>query len=289
MKKLTSTLIIFLILVLSILTLSSCFSGGKQTENATNQDSTAKADHWFYGILNGRDGLDLEYINIIPVSGDEDVLKHDLIKISYKLSNGTEIPWLPIRSRVRVEYNGNIESKEKPLLKAESITPAAFPKSFNGVEFNIGLISDYFTFKDNAFDNALNIGKPQESGRQNLPVFVVNSYEEFRSDFLGKITNCVYNNDGPIPVDSVYGYMNNYNKEFFKSRSLILVFIKWSTGSADFEITNIIKSNNAIDISVNNLYSGITCDLGEWIFVIEVDKSFLTGVTDYNASVNTSK
>lgn len=289
MKKPTSTLIIFLILVLSILTLSSCFSEGKQTENANNQAPTAKADHWFYGILDGRDSLDLEYINIIPAIGDEDVLKYDLIKISNKLSNGTEIPWLPIRSRVRVEYNGNIESKEKPLLKAESITLATFPQSFNGVEFNIGLISEYLTFKENAFDNALNIGKPQESGMENLPVFVVNSYEEYKSDFFGKITNCAYNNDGPIPVDSVYGYMNNYNNEFFKSKSLILVFIEWSTGSADFEITNIIKSNNAIDISVKNLYSGITCDLGEWVFIIEVDKSFLTGVTDYNASVNTSK
>ena len=164
--------------------------------------------------------------------------------------------------------------------------PSTFPVCFKEEVFNIGLIKEYFNFEKDAHLNALNADKVPENGKENLPVYVVNSVKDFQTYFFGNIKISTWDGDGPIPVESVYEYLGDYDKEFFKNKSLILVFIEWHTGSADFEISDIIKSDNAIDISVKNLYSGMTCDLGEWIFIVEVDKDYLDGITEYNASIN---
>lgn len=288
-----------LMTVIMLFSLASCFDGtpakspdALETDgNLTIYDNTEEYEHMFYGITGSADGNGLFYGNniiITPISGTDGELDYDEIYVKSTLLNGEQIDRISFGTRVCVKYNGDIGTGEKAMIsETVSVVPAAIPTTFGNTLFNIGLIKEYFSFEKGYHNNALNADKVPADGKRNLPVYLANNEKELGDYFFGNINNRVWDGEGnPIAVESVYGYLNGYSKEFFKNKSLILVFISWNTGSADFDITDIERSNGAINISVKNLYSGMTCDTGDWIFIVEVDKEYLRGVTDFNASID---
>lgn len=249
------------------------------------QEPAENYEHMFYGKTGPmRDNS----ISIEPISGSNGELEYNQIYVNTTSVTGEKIDYFQLNTRVCVKYNGDI-TVDKNIIISEivSITPAVIPSTFGDTLFNIGLVNRCVGFHDDSMNNSLNANRTPEEGKYNLPVYLINNTQDMENYFYGNIFPRMYNSEGePYTAQSVFQYLDNYDKSFFKNKSLLLVFISWHTGSADFEIADIEKSQCAIEISVNNLYSGMTCDSGEWIFIIEVDKNYLQGVTDFNASIN---
>ena len=106
--------------------------------------------------------------------------------------------------------------------------------------------------------------------------YIASTYEEFK-DYCEKHNNYAYDGYGNIIKESgkLNSLLEKYDEEFFKDKSLALVYVQLSSGSNTVEFLGATKDGNSVKIHYQVVYpeGGIgTCDMSGYIVFAEVDK-----------------
>lgn len=76
---------------------------------------------------------------------------------------------------------------------------------------------------------------------------------------------------------------DKYNKDFFKTKALIVVGLRETSGSVRHEVKQVTKEDNKINIKIDRIVPEIgTADMAEWEIYIEVNKEDIGDITEVN-------
>lgn len=102
---------------------------------------------------------------------------------------------------------------------------------------------------------------------------VLSNYNDFKS-YFNKYTNYTYNGQGKKTSGSSDPILNKYNESFFKNKSLAVVYVSVSSGSAIVEYEGSEIQGNAVLIKYEAKYPGVgTDDMSGYFVIVEVDKN----------------
>lgn len=74
-------------------------------------------------------------------------------------------------------------------------------------------------------------------------------------------------------IDTI-NYDSKYNEEFFKTKSLIVIQLRATSGSIRYEATKVVKNGDNITVQINATKPEFgTMDMAEWAVFVEIDNS----------------
>ena len=154
---------------------------------------------------------------------------------------------------------------------------------------NIGFLSTFSRAGcgiPNIYDKALNASKLNDSNPWNLPIYkfdTLSDLEKFKSEFGGE-NGFNYSWD---EVPSFNDATKNYNEDFFKRNTLMLVYITASSGSYRFGFKDVTIDGNyfCIHVEQTNHPQGWTDDMAGWFITVAVPDSMVANITDFNADM----
>ena len=189
------------------------------------------------------------------------------------------------------EYiGGNTATKHDGVYPIITFTmPAKDSVLYTTQNGNIGFLSTFsragYGFPD-IYENALNASKLGESNPRNLPIYkfdTLSDLEKFKSDFGGKNG---FNYDWD-EVPSLNDATKNYNEDFFKRNTLMLVYITANSGSYRFGFKDVTIDGNyfCIHVEQTNHPQVGTDDMAGWFITVAIPDSMIANITDFNADM----
>ncbi|MBE6543781.1 MAG: hypothetical protein E7675_05230 [Ruminococcaceae bacterium] len=193
---------------------------------------------------------------------------------------------------VKVEEKYKIPVSEIPVPTPTPLPPSPTPTpEVTGIFYDSKLsIAPYLdpdhTNPNKLFENSLN--KPTDN--RTLPIYVCDTFEDFdkfRRSFYGDINydekvESVYVNE------NIYSFVNNtmeYREDFFKEKSLILVYKRAGSGTNRYGSKCVTFNGSSLCVYVertdNNLLG--TDDVASWFISIEIDDKDLEGIKNFDA------
>lgn len=86
----------------------------------------------------------------------------------------------------------------------------------------------------------------------------------------------VYTKEGQYKSDK-------YNEDFFKTKALIVIGLRETSGSIRHEVKKVTKEDGKINIKIDRIVPEIgTADMAEWEIYIEVNKADIGDITEVN-------
>ena len=133
---------------------------------------------------------------------------------------------------------------------------------------------------------ALNSNTFYESKVQHLPIFKFDTLAEFER-FKGAI--------GDEHLNGSYNEMPSFNEntarydaEFFEDNSLMLVYVRASSGSYRFDVHSVYQKDDAfcVHIEQTNSPEVVTDDMAGWFITVAVPDALIENVTVFDADLN---
>ena len=138
--------------------------------------------------------------------------------------------------------------------------------------------SGYYTsFSDDAL-NAEKVNYKQWNLWKNHPIFSVNTREELEVFITA--------HDSQLYLSTKFAKVaEQYNDDFFKENSLLLVHVQSSTGSYEFDVgsVDITKDSVCVHVIRTNDPQYITSDLAGWLITVAVPDSVVENCTTFDA------
>ena len=196
---------------------------------------------------------------------------------------------------VGIELNGeymgqNADTKYDGVYPIITFTmPAKDSVLYTTQNGNIGFLSTFSRAGygiPNIYKNALNANRLGESNPWNLPIYkfdTLSDLEKFKSEFGGE-NGFNYSWD---EVPSLNDATKNYNEDFFKRNTLMLVYITASSGSYRFGFKDVTIDGNdfCIHIEQTNHPQWWTGDMAGWFITVAIPDSMIANITDFNADM----
>ena len=110
----------------------------------------------------------------------------------------------------------------------------------------------------------------------NFDAKIVTSREEM-IDCIGTYTLVNFNN---------FETLNEYNYSFFENKSLIIVPLITTSGGDRYKIKSYKINGSEIILNVKATSKGITCDLGEWFMILEINSNKVENIDKVSFNVN---
>ncbi len=122
------------------------------------------------------------------------------------------------------------------------------------------------------------------SSAEKIPVIRFDSKEKFDS-FIDAARKPFGFDDERENGHSFLENTKGYTKEFFKEKSVVLVYISEPSGSFRHRVNSVTKKNGFAEISVSRVKPEPphTDDVGDWFITIAVDKSFISDCSSITA------
>ena len=80
--------------------------------------------------------------------------------------------------------------------------------------------------------------------------------------------------------------LNEYNDSFFENKSLIIVPLITPSGGDRYKIKSYKINGSEIILNVKATSKGITCDLGEWFMILEINSNKVENIDKVSLNVN---
>ena len=101
---------------------------------------------------------------------------------------------------------------------------------------------------------------------------IIKSKQEL-DEYTRKYDNKYYESDRKVD-GKLKTTLSKYDEEFFKTKSLALVYVELSSGSIKVTLKEPAVSGNTIKIDYDMEYPEIgTCDMNGYVIVVEIDKN----------------
>lgn len=104
-----------------------------------------------------------------------------------------------------------------------------------------------------------------DNGEKYPLIILVNSKEELQMAY------------GDIDIGLIDA-MTRYDDAFFFEKALVIVYLKTSSGSNRYQVTDVKKTKNNVIIHIKQLMPQLmTCDMAEWNVLVELSKEDIAG------------
>lgn len=110
----------------------------------------------------------------------------------------------------------------------------------------------------------------------NFDAKIVTSREDM-IDCIGTYTLVNFNN---------FDTLNEYNDSFFENKSLIIVPLITPSGGDRYKIKSYKINGSEIILNVKATSKGVTCDLGEWFMILEINSNKVENIDKVSLNVN---
>jgi len=112
----------------------------------------------------------------------------------------------------------------------------------------------------------------REMDYRNDSRIIIKSKQEL-DEYTGKYDNKYYEGDRKVD-GKLKTTLSKYDEEFFKTKSLALVYVELSSGSIKVTLKEPAVSGNTIKIDYDMEHPEIgTCDMNGYVIVVEIDKN----------------
>lgn len=86
----------------------------------------------------------------------------------------------------------------------------------------------------------------------------------------------LYRNTTDLQAIDTIDYGTKYDEEFFKTKALIVIELRETSGSVRNQVTKVVKNGDDITVGINKIVPEIgTADMAEWAIFVEIDNSFI--------------
>ncbi len=248
-------------------TTSSGISGGEENVNASFNATVLEV-----------------YENSILVEPDKDSNERkssDKISVSKKVISKIPVPNLVVGSKINIVYDGMILE--------------TYPSQINNV-FAIYLVGagsedvvyklSYANYSDNdkLYMTALNKDRFRLNNIEYLPIHKVDDLEtlnDFKKDFGSILTL----DSGYNEVPSFNDVTKDYNQEFFKDNSLLLVYVPANSCTWRYGVYSIDYREHYICVTVTRTDNSETGDtaMAGWFISVPIDKAKFDEYTEFNS------
>lgn len=135
-------------------------------------------------------------------------------------------------------------------------------------------------------EKCLDTDKYIYSDMPRLPLFKFETkmeLDEFQNEYKDTFTM----DHGYDEVPSFNDVISNYNDEFFKSHSLMLVYKSANSGSFRYGISEVKKENGTLFLRITKLNNPevFTDDMSGWFLMAEVEKEYIEDCKDFDAQL----
>ena len=117
-----------------------------------------------------------------------------------------------------------------------------------------------------------------EQGNGHLPIHKIESFDElksFKNDIVGSNIS-----------DSLKEYFDKLDGKFFEKNILLAVNLTSGSGSYRFRVSSVTKTDGCFAVGVSRVDTGtqiVTCDMAYWLVMCEVERTELSGITEFDA------
>jgi len=127
-------------------------------------------------------------------------------------------------------------------------------------------------FKDNLYKNKGSL-KNQLQGEEltfEAKISRTGSYTSWKSYPTITLARSV----AELNVNDTISHGEKYNEEYFKTKALIVIELRETSGSVRHEVTKVVKNDNQITVEIKKIVPEIgTADMAEWVIYVELDKA----------------
>lgn len=102
---------------------------------------------------------------------------------------------------------------------------------------------------------------------------IITTYESFKT-YFNKYTNYTYNGEGAVSKSSTDEIIKKYNEDYFKDKSLAVMYIEENSGSISIEEVKAIVTEETVKISYKENKPEVgTMDMNGFFIIAEVPKT----------------
>lgn len=284
-KPMLKRILTFIIaLILTLLPMSSCFAGEQAVQ--TQPDSTAEETdevvlHSFYATRS----MHVAY----PNEGEDEKSSWFGIYLPDKLVNGELRPNINEGETVEIIYEGEITPHETEsygvIQNLHSITLVNDLRTYGGIDYGVAVMQPMSFGYDKIAAAEANVSV----GESEFPMFLAQSASELAKYadtyffaepvFSGNYTEEQIEN--AMRWNDRHLLLSDYNDEFFAKNDLIMLFIESGSGSARYDVTDIVSQDRVLTIDITMTKGYLTCDMSNWIYFISVPKNVTALTSKY--------
>lgn len=166
----------------------------------------------------------------------------------------------------------NSKSPIKEPERTESIVTPKPKMSFSGEELHVQYIRTDGYHANSTYPKTITIKSMQE----------LHDYYEHNKNIYNFKYDSVYQGTDK----DFHSVVEQYNEQYFKDNSLLLVLVQEGSGSYQHDVTSIVDKDDILDINIDTLTPEVfTDDMAEWHIIIELPQSILN-VQDCNVVIN---
>ncbi|MBP3938874.1 MAG: hypothetical protein IK955_05655 [Clostridia bacterium] len=172
------------------------------------------------------------------------------------------------------EANGSILMHEKDVKKQ----PANKRKS---------VVSFAGIVESSIIVGALNKDKIYTDNMQHLPIFRIDTNRDMKQ-FKSKYCNEIFINEGYDEVPSFEEITSGYDEAFFKSNSLLIVYVEANSGSFRFDASSVYCDGNSVCVYVKQANNPVVCtdDVVGWFITVTMEDSEILDCKYFDAVRN---
>ncbi len=134
--------------------------------------------------------------------------------------------------------------------------------------------------------NAVNADKLESQ----KPLYVLDTMKELE-DWQVQFEDCLYYNGIYNEEANYVDIIEEYDEEYFETKSLLAVFVLVGSGTYRFTVDSVDLEGESLSVQIRETTyaSVVTCDMAHWLFLIEVHDETLENYTDLNAYLTTNE
>ena len=172
------------------------------------------------------------------------------------------------------EANGSILMREKDVKKQ----PANERKS---------AVSFAGSVESSIMVDALNKDKIDTDNMQHLPIFRIDTNRDMKQ-FKSKYCNEIFINESYDEVPSFEEITSGYDEAFFKSNSLLIVYVEANSGSFRFDASSVYCDGNSVCVYVKQANNPVVCtdDVVGWFITVVIEDSEIFYCKYFDAVLN---
>lgn len=281
------TLALVIALIVTLLPLSACIDG--EPDIQTPPDSTAEPTaaeteevvfHSFYATGS-------MYV-VYPKEGEDEKSSWLGIYLPDRLVNGELRPNIDEGETVKIVYDGEITAHETEsygvIQNLHSITLVNDHRSYGGIDYGVAVMQ-----QSTGYDRIKASEANLSVGENEFPMIIAKSASELseyaNTYFFGKpVFSGNYTEE---QIENTMRWcdrhllLSDYNDGFFANNDLIMLFIESGSGSARYDVTDIISQDGVLTIDITMTKGYLTCDMANWIFFISVPKNITALTSEY--------
>lgn len=277
------TLALIIALIVTLLPLSACFDGEpgiQDTAEPTDTETEESVLHSFYAT----GSMHIAY----PKEGEAEKESWRRIYLPDRLVSGELRPNIDEGETVKIVYSGEITAHETEsygvIHDLHSITILNDPRSYGGIDCGVAVMQQGHSYDSiKASETNLSVGENE------FPMIIVKSASELSeyadTYFFGKpVFSGNYSEEQIENMMRWYDrhlLLSDYNDIFFANNDLIMLFIESPSGSARYDVTNIVSQDGVLTVDITMTKGYGTCDMSNWIFYISIPKNVTALTSEY--------